>query len=189
MHRLLNVDEINLLSYNKNKKQFFQLCCCCCCYRSPTTEHFREVTPRRRRSSPSSDNRQRSLVRPRSLVFASGESLVELPFAETRVAMKKYKSVVALREPSISPRHSGSDPTPPPRMYRSSRPGLTSNVSPSKVRDRIRQLTTTRNLDRGSRSLPRKATRIMEFRDSRDHLEDYEQDFQDTDSLTWSDSD
>jgi hypothetical protein len=74
------------------------------------------------------------------------------------------------------------------RIYRSTKPALTAAVSPSKVRDRIRQLNTSRNGDRGSRSLPRKATRgVSNPRD--DDLEDYEQIYAQGESLSWSDSD
>ena len=83
--------------------------------RSPTTERYHEVTPRRRRFSPSSDdvtgvvvgvsnNNKRALTRPRSLVFDSSsydvDNNAEISFEASNVAkpIKKYKSVVVLRE-------------------------------------------------------------------------------------------
>ena len=147
------------------------------------------------------------LIRPRSLVFATsgGHSAGERPFEDENVRpMKKYKSVVVLREPSISPRHTvdslnnsnnraqQQQQQQQQRIYRTSKPVLTAtSVSPSKVRERIRQMNTNRNLERGSRSLPRKATRRMtaseDFEDDYDYED--EQRFELAEPLSWSDSD
>lgn len=150
------------------------------------------------------DNRN-VLIRPRSLVFATsgGHSAGERPSEDENVRpMKKYKSVIVLRESSISPRHTVDNTTTnnnnsraqqqQQRIYRTSKPVLTaSSVSPSKVRERIRQMNTSRNLERGSRSLPRKATRRMTA--SEDFVDDYdyedEQHFELAEPLSWSDSD
>jgi len=83
--------------------------------RSPTTERYHEVTPRRRRFSPSSDDvigGKRTLTRPRSLVLDNVESNVEMSL-EPNVArpIKKYKSVVVLRETPGSQRNPISSET------------------------------------------------------------------------------
>ena len=160
-------------------------------------ERYPEVTQRRRQSSPSSSSRH-NLTRPRSLVFTTpaSDSANENQPEENHV-IKKYKSVSVLRQHSVSPRHEpvirSSYPVAPPRIYRTGKPVLNTNVSPSKVRERIRQMNTSRNLERGSRSLPRKATRRM---DAHAHarqiedFEDYETNFEmNAEALSWSDSD
>lgn len=82
------------------------------CSRSPTMERYREVTPRRRRFSPSSGDvinpDKSNLVRPRSLVLDSVETSFGEPSLDEMSSfarpMKKYKSVVVLRESSSSQR-------------------------------------------------------------------------------------
>ena len=84
--------------------------------RSPTLERYREVTPgrqRQRRFSPSSDDviggerDRRNLIRPRSLVLENVETFVDASAFDGNVVvarpMKKYKSVVVLRETANTP--------------------------------------------------------------------------------------
>jgi len=108
-----------------------------------------------------------------------------------RSDMKKHRSAAILREASISPRKTGSPSdstmmTSSSRIYRTSKPSLTStNISPSKVREKIRQANSVKNFERGSKSLPRKVSKESKLK----HRDEFEFFGENLDQFSWSDSD
>lgn len=122
------------------------------------------------------------IIRPRSLVFANFDSNLEDEdvHSDSRRSMKKYQSATILRQHSVSPQKVN------PSMYRTNKPALTSKISPSKVREKIRKATLTKDLERGSRSLPRKVGRESKLKHRDGEFEDYEENLE---SMSWSESD